>query len=153
MIVKLTENDNLKKNSGHVTCFGQWNVSRVHHFSVKTFFSVISFLLNLLGWHYLIKLYKFQVYTSIIHLCIVLCVHRPKSSLLPSPYPLLPTPTRLHYLLKVKTKGNLGLKDWDLMGKQNTYGLFYRLGNSIALQLAHLRHPTNMKCQIHSNPH
>ena len=42
-------------------------------------------LLNLLLWHWLIKLYRFQVYNSIIHyLYIVLCVHYPKSSLLPS---------------------------------------------------------------------
>ena len=34
--------------------------------------------LNLLGWHWLIKLYRFQVYNSMIHhLQIVLCVHHP----------------------------------------------------------------------------
>ena len=52
----------------------------------------IYFLLNLLGWHWLIKVYRFQVYNSIIHhLYIVLWVHHPKSSLLPSPFmpPLL----------------------------------------------------------------
>ena len=41
----------------------------------------------LLGWHWLIKLYRFQVYNSITHhLYIVLCIHHPKSSLLPSPF-------------------------------------------------------------------
>ena len=40
-------------------------------------------------------IYRFQVYNSIIHhLYIILCVHYPKSSLLPSPFiPLLPSPT------------------------------------------------------------
>ena len=33
---------------------------------------VLDFLLNLLGWHWLIELYGFQVYNSIIH---HLCVH------------------------------------------------------------------------------
>ena len=52
-------------------------------------------LLNLLGWHWFIKLYRFQVHHSVVHhLFIVLCVHHPTSSLLPSPfiplYPLLP---------------------------------------------------------------
>ena len=41
---------------------------------------------NLLGWYWLIKLYKFQVYNSTIqHLYTVLCVHHPKSSPLWSP--------------------------------------------------------------------
>ena len=45
------------------------------------------FLLNLLGWHWLIKVYKFQVYSSIIHhQYTVLCVHHPKLGLLPSPF-------------------------------------------------------------------
>ena len=44
-------------------------------------------LLNLLGWHWLMTFCWFQVYDSIIHhLYIVLCVHCPKSSLLPSPF-------------------------------------------------------------------
>ena len=44
---------------------------------------IFSFLLNLLGWHWLMKLYRFQGYSSIIHhLYTVLCVHHPKSSLL-----------------------------------------------------------------------
>ena len=55
----------------------------------------IFYLLNLFGWHWLIKLYRFQVYNSKIHhVYIVLCAHHPKSSLL-SPsfvciYPLQP---------------------------------------------------------------
>ena len=45
------------------------------------------FKLNILWWHWLIKLYRFQVYNSIIHhLYIILYVHHPKSSLLPSPF-------------------------------------------------------------------
>ena len=52
----------------------------------------IYFLLNLLGWHWLItlvywliKLYRLQVYNSITHhLNVVLCVHNPMSNLLPS---------------------------------------------------------------------
>ena len=42
-----------------------------------------TFYMNLLGWHRLIKLYRFQVYGFITHhLYIVLCVHHPKASLL-----------------------------------------------------------------------
>ena len=56
--------------------------------------------MNLLGWYWLIKLYRFQVYNSVVHhLCIVLCVPHSKSSLLPAwfipLYPLLPAPTHL----------------------------------------------------------
>ena len=44
-----------------------------------------SLLLDLLGWHWLIKLYRFWVYSAITHhLYIVLCVCHPKSTL-PSP--------------------------------------------------------------------
>ena len=44
------------------------------------FYLFLHFLLNLLGWHWLTKLYRFQVYSSIMHhLHIVLCVHHPKS--------------------------------------------------------------------------
>ena len=43
--------------------------------------------MNLLALHGSIKLYSFKVYNSIIHyLYIVLRVHHPKSSLLPSPF-------------------------------------------------------------------
>ena len=61
-------------------------------------FFFFTFLLNLLGWHWLIKLHGFQVYNSITHhLYIVLCVYHPKSSLLPSPFiPPLPFPTTSH---------------------------------------------------------
>ena len=57
-----------------------------------------SFLLSILGWHWLIKLYRFWVYNFIIHhLFIVLCVHHSKSSLLPSPFILsLPSSTSPH---------------------------------------------------------
>ena len=50
-------------------------------------------LLNLLWWHRLIKLYRFEVDNSIVHhLYIVLCVHHPKSSHLSSPFtPPLPS--------------------------------------------------------------
>ena len=54
------------------------------------------FKLNLLGWHWLIKLYRFQVYNSIIHhLYIVLCVHPPQVK---SPSIPISTPFTLLYL-------------------------------------------------------
>ena len=55
----------------------------------KTFlFLFFSFLLNLLGWHWLTKLYRFQVHSSTTH------HHHPKSSLLPSAFILpIPSPT------------------------------------------------------------
>ena len=55
-------------------------------------------LLNLLGLHWLIKFYRFQVYNSIIqYLYIVLCVHHLKLSLLSSPFiSLLPSSTSSH---------------------------------------------------------
>ena len=49
----------------------------------------MNFLLNLLGWHWLIKLCRFQTYTSIIHpLDIVLCAHHPKSPSITVPLPV-----------------------------------------------------------------
>ena len=49
--------------------------------------------LNLLGWRWLIRLYRFQVYSSMIHdLYIALCTHHPESNLLPSPYIWSPLP-------------------------------------------------------------
>ena len=40
----------------------------------------------ILGWHWLMKWYRFQGYTSMVpHLVTVLCVHHQKSSLFPSP--------------------------------------------------------------------
>ena len=68
------------------------------------------FWLNLLGWHWLITLYKFLVCTSIIqYLYIVLCVCYPKSSLHQSPFippytlfyrplPSFPTDNPIHCL-------------------------------------------------------
>ena len=57
-------------------------------------FFFFPFLIGFIVWHWLIKLYRFQVYDSIIIICI-LCVH-PKSCLLPPPfiplYPLRPPP-------------------------------------------------------------
>ena len=44
------------------------------------------FKLTLLGWHWVTKLYRFSVYSSVVHhLYIALCVYHPKSNLLPSP--------------------------------------------------------------------
>ena len=58
-----------------------WNWKRLKNVFIKiknkvVFSLFLKFLLNWLGWHWLIKLYRFQVYNSIIHyLYIVLCVH------------------------------------------------------------------------------
>ena len=50
-------------------------------------------LIEFTGRHCLIKIYRFQVYNSIIHdLYIVLCVHHPKSPSIPN-YP--PTPSSI----------------------------------------------------------
>ena len=50
--------------------------------------------MNLLGWHWLTELYRFQVHNSTTHhLYTVLCVHHPTSSLPPSPFiPPFPPP-------------------------------------------------------------
>ena len=67
---------------------------------------VLSLKLNLLWWHRLIKLYRFEVDNSIVHhLYIVLCVHHPKSSHLSSPFthplpssmPPFPLPSGNHH--------------------------------------------------------
>lgn len=50
-------------------------------------YKCLCFLFNLLGWLWLIKLYRFQEYKSIIHH--VLCVYHTKSSFLPPPLSLL----------------------------------------------------------------
>ena len=45
--------------------------------------SIVFFFKKLLGWHWLIRLCKFQVYSYVIHHpCISLCAHHPKFSLL-----------------------------------------------------------------------
>ena len=59
------------------------------------YFFFYPFLLNLLRWHWLTKLYGLKVYNSTTHhLYTVLCVHHPKSSFSQSPflspYPPLP---------------------------------------------------------------
>lgn len=41
----------------------------------RNFFLKIYLLLNLLGWCWLLKLYRFQLYDFIVHLYIVLCVY------------------------------------------------------------------------------
>ena len=60
----------------------------------------------MLGVALLNNSYRFQGYSSIIqHLCIILCVHYPKSSLLPSPFIplyLLPILFFIDYLAKRK---------------------------------------------------
>ena len=56
----------------------------------------IAFLLSLLGWHWLITLYKLQGYNSIIyHLFTALCTHHSKSSFPSSPciWPPLRSPS------------------------------------------------------------
>ena len=59
----------------------------IYVYILSFYFLICVFLLNLLGCHWLIKLYRFQVYDSIIHhLYIVLCVHHPKLNFLPSPF-------------------------------------------------------------------
>ena len=56
----------------------------MHNFPGGRISDLLKILLNILGWYWLTKLYRFQLYSSVIHhLYIVLCVHHPKSSLLP----------------------------------------------------------------------
>ena len=53
---------------------------------------------NLLGWHWLIKLCRLQVYGIMMHhLYLALCAHHPKSGLL-SPYIWTPVPFTAHPL-------------------------------------------------------
>ena len=91
---------------------------------------ILSFLLNLLGWHWWIKLHRFQMYLYsfiIHHLYIPLCVHLPKSSFLPSPltplYLLLPSPTPFPILQYPKP--NLLTTDW-VSAKVKTYVTHWR---------------------------
>ena len=50
--------------------------------------------LSLLGWHWLMKLYWFQVYNSVIYYpYIASCTHHPKSDLLAPPLPITTLPT------------------------------------------------------------
>ena len=74
---------------------------RLSRFTVAWFHiqKTLFFLFNLLGWHWLTKLYRFQVHSSTTNnLYTVLCVHRPKSSLLqPHSYSLYPPPPPLIY--------------------------------------------------------
>ena len=73
---RVTGNENVQPKRACITKFP----GRDKHF--LSFF----ILFKLLGWHWSIKQYRFQVYSSIIlHLYIVSYVHHPNSSLLPSP--------------------------------------------------------------------
>lgn len=57
-------------------------------------------------------------------------------------------------LLKLQeTEGNLCYKDGDLMVRLDSCMAFYKLDISTALHLAHLKHVTNLKCQLHSSLH
>lgn len=61
---------------------------------------VLFCLIYSLGWYWLVKSYRFQVYISIIHLLYIsLCVHPPPSVLLASPYiwPPFPSSTSLSF--------------------------------------------------------
>lgn len=66
---------------------------------------IFSFLVNLLGWHWLTKFCRFQAHDSITHhLYTVLYVHHPKSSPHPSlfipPHTLLPFPSCYNHFCK-----------------------------------------------------
>ena len=86
--------ENILKKRAKV--FGQTETKKILDTSVLFNLSKVKFgvfLLNLLGWHWLIKLCRFQAYSCIIHhLYIVLCIHHSKTSPLPSPFV-----SNLHY--------------------------------------------------------
>lgn len=58
--------------------------------------------MDLLGWHWLVKPYRFQVYNSKYHLQTASCTHHPKSFI--PICPLLPPPTFLTSLCFLKTQ-------------------------------------------------
>ena len=75
-------------------------VMRFHFFIVFIGFSFNLFLLNLLGWQWLVKLYRFQVHYSIIHHLLLYCVFTIPSQVsfhhhLSFLFPLLPPPQPL----------------------------------------------------------
>ena len=93
------------KENFQICCFTP--MSKQMWIKIKTLYDFIKFmeifsflfLLNLLGWHWLISLYRFPGYTSMVHdLYIALCAHHLKSNHLRHHifgplYPLLPAPT------------------------------------------------------------
>lgn len=78
-------------------CLTHWGIVKLFHFtfppavlkssnistsSIVFFFPFLKFVLHLLQWHSLIKLYSFQVYNSMIHhLYIAVCAHNPKPNI------------------------------------------------------------------------
>ena len=93
------------------------------------------FLLNLLGWHWLIKSYRLQVYNSTTHqLYIILCVHHPKSSLHLSPF-IPHLPSKCKFLSKRSVEGvgrfqgpkceansgsSLSKRKWEVAGNKSS---------------------------------
>lgn len=71
-----------------------WTLSlQVHFFPVLFYYSLFFIIDLLLGWHWLLKLNRFQAYISLIHrLFIALCVYCPKWDVLPSLYIWPPSP-------------------------------------------------------------
>ena len=93
------------------------------------------FKIILLGWHWLIKLYKFQVYNSVIcHLSIVLCVHHPKSCPSITIYLRRTPPQSLDYWAKVWNE-----VDWSSIHFQNCFSsssfhINFRIISSISIK-------------------
>ena len=88
------------------------NVISIHQY-VLILQRFSSFFIKFIGWHWLAKLYRFQVHSyTACYLCTALCVHHPESGLLPSPFipPMCssspsqsPSPDSHHALLSVST--------------------------------------------------
>ena len=87
LVVGGTIDNHIQQNSEGLRSLGNGLNSHLVH----------AFLLNLLRWHWLVTLYRFQVYNSIMHLYIALCIHHPKSSLLLSLFIPLLSSTSPHY--------------------------------------------------------
>ena len=69
--------DDIKEERERGLIKNRFLVSKCIFFFLPCFF----FVLNVLGWHWLVRLYRFQVYISVVQdLHIVLCAHHAKSS-------------------------------------------------------------------------
>ena len=82
--------DDIKEERERGFIKNRFLVSKCIFFFLPCFF----FVLNVLGWHWLVRLYRFQVYISVVQdLHIVLCAHYAKSShlLWPDICPPLPS--------------------------------------------------------------
>ena len=126
------------------------------------FLNLFFTLLNLLGWYWLIKLYRFQVCNATIrHLYIVLCVHHPRSSLLSSPllpytpstFSPLPFPPVIPILISVSMRflffipSPFFTQHHNALPSDSCQSVLYLLDESVSILFVNIFCPLDSTCE------